>query len=64
MYAREDIQRDFDGTKQNVYIFNWISTQLAVLGFHHTAKQFQETPNKHSSGYCVRAPLSEKGLMS
>lgn len=50
IYATEEIQRDFEGTKINIRIFACISAQLAELGIHHTAKQCREKNQATKAG--------------
>lgn len=51
IYATEEIQCDFEGTKQNMRIFACISSQLTALGIHHTAKQCCEKIKKLKQDY-------------
>nr|XP_021328144.1 uncharacterized protein LOC563780 isoform X1 [Danio rerio]XP_021335461.1 uncharacterized protein LOC563780 isoform X1 [Danio rerio] len=50
-YAREEMQRDFEGNKRNTKIFACISAQLAALGINHTAKQCREKIKKLKQDY-------------
>ncbi len=42
IYAMEEIQLEFEGTKRNIKVFASIASQLAALCIQHTAKQCRE----------------------
>uniref|UniRef100_A0A665U2B7 Myb/SANT-like DNA-binding domain-containing protein n=1 Tax=Echeneis naucrates TaxID=173247 RepID=A0A665U2B7_ECHNA len=53
LYSTEEIQRDFDSSECNTKIFAGISSQLALLGIHHTAEQCREKINKLKQDYKI-----------
>ena len=51
IFATESIQRGLEGTQCNVKIFADISSQLAKVGIHHSAKQCREKMKKMKQDY-------------
>ncbi len=42
IYATEEIQLEFKGTKHNIKVFASIASQLVAMGIQHTAKQCRD----------------------
>ncbi len=51
IFATEEIQLEFEGTKRNIKVFASIASQLAALGIQHTAKQCHDKIKKLKQDY-------------